>query len=57
MKNLKKLSREELKSVAGGKKIDPIGTGFCDTCTDTQQCCLDGTVYFCGRADSNCARQ
>lgn len=51
------MSREELKSLAGGKKLPGGGGGICDTCTDTQQCCLDGTIYFCGRADSNCARQ
>lgn len=55
MKDIKNgMSRKEMKSIMGGSG----GGGFCDTCTTSQQCCLDSNnIYFCGTAGNNCANQ
>lgn len=60
MKNLKKLSRQELKSLAGGKFLSSI-QGSSEDLSDageavekTYQCCTD--LYTCGGCgySSNC---
>ncbi|MCU7617418.1 hypothetical protein NZ698_09425 [Chryseobacterium sp. PBS4-4] len=56
MKNLKKISRRELKNLVGGKKNLGIeeGLGDGEAVEKTYQCCL--TLYNCGSCSigSNC---
>ena len=55
MKNLKKLSRIELKQINGGNAPADVK---CSTliCLDTQQCCfsVSGQFYFCHSINSQC---
>ncbi len=48
MKNLKKLSRNDLKSLVGGKRLpgNPIGGGCSDMCTPTGGGTADGCQQY-----------
>ena len=55
MKNLKKLSRKELKNLVGGKKLSQaMEQGLSEDEEKTYQCCTD--LYTCGSCSisSNC---
>ncbi|WP_409013988.1 MULTISPECIES: bacteriocin-like protein [unclassified Chryseobacterium] len=56
MRNLKKISRNELKSISGGKKLPTDPTQKCGPiyCYDTATCCMQNDYYYCQNEGGSC---